>query len=182
MDKNAVLGELLYLISRYEKARVPTGLFWKKEYIDSLKKSLDIMIVLVNLLGRKQDVMSNEIKPIIEFFQEYSTIIVKANTNFTTLFSDNSINLKNYCDNYIDYRPIYCLMNQIVNECKHLLGERKRKYKRKIYYLLMAFHNLPRAYLNSKAKTIYNIQEKPISVEDAMQYSISYLKQKDLIS
>lgn len=49
MDKNAVLGELLYIVSSFEKGRIRSSGFWKKEYVNSLKESLKIMELLLSL-------------------------------------------------------------------------------------------------------------------------------------
>lgn len=179
MDKNAILGELLYLLSRREKARIPAELFWKKKYVDSLKKSFSIMKLLVNLLKMNEDITSREILPVIEFFHEHNTVFANANNDYINEFTNNSVNLKSYSYVQEDCSEIDSLMDRIIEESILLLNKRKKKYKKKIFYLLMALHNLPRVYLNPKAETIYNIQEKSISVQEAIEYASSYLKIKD---
>jgi hypothetical protein len=50
MDKNAVLGELIYVIANYEKGRVKPKGVWTKRYKKSLQQSMDILKRVTNLL------------------------------------------------------------------------------------------------------------------------------------
>lgn len=67
-------------------------------------------------------------------------------------------------------------MEKIIIECNLLIEHKGRKYKLKMYYLLAAFHNLPRAFLDKTKQTLFNDMMLEISKDEAIEYSLSYIK------
>jgi len=70
MDKNAELGEILYILSNYKKGKIKTSVIWRKKYINSLKKSLEIMKIMVALLRVNYTISAKEITPILNYYKE----------------------------------------------------------------------------------------------------------------
>ena len=80
MDKFPVLGELLYIISNYEKGRVKATGIWGPRYKKSLQESLEMMSKIIELLAEDEDVSHEEMRPIMEFCRRKINIIFPANT------------------------------------------------------------------------------------------------------
>ena len=176
MDKLPALGELLYIISNYEKGRIKTTGIWGIKYKKSLLESLEIMSKIIELLAGDKDVSHEEMMPIMQFCRKNINIIFSTKTLDIT--NENSMIClaasKDQCKMSSKSEVIFC-MREITNRCFDLIANKEKGYKLQIFYLLMAFHNLPKVYLDVKAETLCNIGVCPISEEEAIKYAKSYI-------
>lgn len=177
MDKNAVLGELLYIISNYEKGRIKTTGIWRKQYKNSLKKSLEIMQLLVYFLKTNKNITIEEMQPIFDYYKQNTYKIFPQSTivfddyisNETNIFLNTVYKEKNASLRVVEY------MESILKKCDTLLVDKDRQYKMKVSSLIKAFHNLPKVYLDPTVKTLCNIGIQPISEDEAIDYAESYI-------
>ena len=72
-------------------------------------------------------------------------------------------------------------MNDIILEIKKLLCTKQKNYKTKISYLLRAFHNLPKVFIDPNNANIFNFGIQPIAQHEAIEYAFSYLSLNDKI-
>lgn len=178
MDKNAVLGELLYTISRGEKGRIRSSGFWRKQYVNALRESLKIMELLISLLKADRDITVGEMLPFFEYYKKgichtFPPIVV----NLEELLQDTSkiMLIKNDTLDEVDI-VIMNFMEKIIIECNLLIKCKGKKYKRKIADLLGAFHNLPIAFFDKTKQTLFNNMMWEISKDEAIEYSLPYIK------
>lgn len=78
------------------------------------------------------------------------------------------------------YDEINQLMAKIIPLARSCLCKTNKENKRTIYYLLHAFHNLPRAYLGNQSVLLGNLM-MPVSSETALEYAnrdLAYLRFK----
>ena len=144
MKKNSTLGELLYIVSNYEKGRIKSFGLWHKKYVESLQNSLDIMIILTDLIDRGKNISEDEMLQLQKFIWKNRGTIFPNKINFSPLFmDDNDVSLSSN-----NYKEVLKLISDIIFEIQTLLEVRTKKYKIKISYLLKALHNLPRVFLN----------------------------------
>ena len=172
MDVYAVFGELLYIISNYEKGRINTRGFWKKKYIDSLNESLNCMSTIVQLMKSPSNIEQPMLLSIIHFCDRNICIIFpKANLKqldyITMEFRSNFP--------HDEYADIINLMDRMITECIALLKRKNHGYKNRLSCLLKAFHNLPKVFLDSSKQTLFNINTNSICLKDANAYSSSYI-------
>ena len=172
-----MLGELLYIISNYEKGRVKATGIWGPRYKKSLQESLEMMSKIIELLAEDEDVSHEEMRPIMEFCRRKINIIFPANT-LDSINKDLMISLTASKNRKLkaSKSEVIFYMRKIVKKCFDLLDSKERGYKCQISYLLMAFHNLPKVYLDVTAETLCNIGVHSISEEDAIEYANSYMK------
>lgn len=178
MDKDAVLGELLYIISNYEKSRIPVSKFWKKIYIKSLRESIEIMELLLLLIEKEGDISVKEMVPFFDYYKRSKCPQFRLiGVDLKELMQDTSriLLVGNATHSEINI-VIINFMKKIIIECNFLIKNKERGYKLKIYYLLAAFHNLPRAFIDTTKETLFNNGTRPISSEEAIEYSLSYIK------
>lgn len=72
-------------------------------------------------------------------------------------------------DAYSDeYRALLSQMDHLLDSCLACLENREKGYRTKVYRYILAFHNMPRAFLSigDRAK---------ITPKEAVEYSMSYL-------
>ena len=180
MDKNAVLGELLYIISNYEKGRIKTTGIWSKKYKNSLKKSLEIMQLLIYFLKTNKNITVEEMQPIFDYYKQNTYKIFPQSTiDFDDYISNDAKIFLNtvYTDKNASLRVVE-YMESMIKKCDMLLDDKEKQYKVKISSLIKAFHNLPKVYLNPTAQTLFNIGIKPISEDEAIDYAESYISKK----
>jgi len=67
-------------------------------------------------------------------------------------------------------------MEDIIEQCEVLLSRKKRGYKLKLSYLLKAFHNLPKVFIDPTEKTLFNIGVQPVNCDDALSYAKLYIE------
>ena len=174
MDMYAVFGELLYIISNYEKGRIKSRGFWSRKYIASLNESLYYISIILQLMITPPPFQQATLLSIKKFCEQNELTIFPRGD--LTLLDDieNATRTDDLRDEYVD---IVCKMRNIVDECIVLLREKRKGYKGQIAFLIKSFHNLPRVFLDPSKRTIYNINAKPIHVHDAILYASSYIRQ-----
>lgn len=179
-NKNAVLGELLYIIANYEKGRIRTTSIWSKQYKDSLKKSIEIMLLIVSFLESNQNITIGDMQPIFEYINKNTLVIFPHNTIVIEEYTSNSYDkvFLSICNQEKSFIKIIQYMDRILTKCNILLVNKEKQYKTKIASLLRTFHNLPKVYLDSTAQTLCNIGIKPISEDEAIDYAESYISKK----
>ena len=172
MDIYAILGELLYIISNYEKGRVKTSIFWSRKYIVSLNESLYCMSIILQLMKNPIKIQQSMLQPIKEFCEKNEFIIFPKGD--LTRLDDivNELEVDNIGDD--DFEIIY-YMCRMVDECIIVLGEKNKGYKKRVSCLLKAFHNLPKVFLNRSKETVYSVTAKSILAQDALLYASSYI-------
>ena len=168
-------AELLYLISNFEKGRVKSSGIWGRKYVNSFKKSLDIMSLLLNLMSRTRKITQDDIHILKHFMQKNDGVIFNCDYKESSLVFDN--NDLDYTSK--EYRNVINMMNEIIFEINNLLCTRPTNYKLKISYLLRALHNLPRVFLNPNYS---KISISPIAPSEALEAANSYLRLKENIS
>ena len=176
-DKEAVLGELLYVISNYEKGRIKTRAVWNKSYKNSLRKSIEIMQKATSFMKDNRDITVEEMQPILEFYKKNSLVIFPDSTEIIYEQVTN-INDVVFCEQDGKEKlnlEIIEYMETILERCNKALISREKHYKYKISCLLKAFHNLPKVFLNPATQTLGNIGIQPISEKEAIDYAKSYI-------
>lgn len=173
-----VLAELLYVISNFEKGRVKSSGIWKRKYVKSLKNSVEIMSLLTNLISENREISQDEISFLQCFIRENNDVIFLDEENLISLFCEK---------NNLDFSPnefedITRLMNDIIFEIKNLLLTKEKCYKTKISYLLRAFHNLPKVFLDLSDEKVFEHEIQPIAKQEAIEYALSYLSLKEKVS
>jgi len=175
MTNIPAIAELLYIVSNFEKGRVKSCGVWKRKYVKSLKCSLEIMTLLTNLISSNKEISQDEISCLQRFICENNGIIFSCKGNIDALSDDNN-DSKFSPHNFED---VINLMNDIILEIKTLLCAKPKNYKTKISYLLRAFHNLPRVFLDSSGVKVFELDAHSISGQEAIQCAISYLSLKE---
>ncbi len=177
MKKGSTLGELLYIISNFEKGRIKPFGIWNQKYKKSFNKSLEIICLLVKLISTDTIISKDEFKCLQDFICQNVGIIFVQETDYENLFDE----MRTFNYKLTGYDEIMKLMRDIVYEIQKLLISKPNKYKIKILYLLGAFHNLPKVFLNPKEKTIYNLKIPSIDLQESIQYANSYLLLKNKV-
>ena len=172
MDIYAVLGELIYIISNYEKGRIRARGFWSGNYVASLNESVYCMCAIIKLMQTPTNIQESELLYIKSFCKKKEGIIFPKG-DITLL--DNIANEVKTDSISAEYMDVILKMNSIVKECIVLLRERKRGYKERLSCLIKAFHNFPRVFIDNSKQTVYSINAKSIQVQDALLYASSYV-------
>jgi len=95
--------------------------------------------------------------------------------NIKSIRKDN-IFLLDQKENSNDKREVIYCMRMIIQQIHELLLKKNKCNKYKISYLLMAFHNLPRALMNKESESFFGIGVTPISKEEAIVYASFYIE------
>lgn len=171
MKNISAFAELLYVVSNFEKGRIKSSGIWKRKYVKALKNSLEIMVLLTHLISTNKEISQDEIRFLQGFIHQNNGVIFSGEGNINALID----NKKEFGFSSHDFENVIKMMNDIILEIQNLLSTKTKKYKTKISYLLKAFHNLPRAFLDPNDATVFNLGFQPISPKDAIEYSCSYL-------
>ena len=183
MNNNAALGEILYIISNYYKGKIDSSkLIWGKEYRSSLGEALDIMNLIVCNIGADSQMKKNEIDSLYNFIiKNIGTVFIKPKVNLEDIpcilldGTENEILTKKQLQ-------IQNIMSDILHECKELLFYKKRNYKKKIKYLLMALHNLPMVYVKPQKNRIFGVNIFEVRDDEALSYAESYSESKNSLN
>ena len=177
MDKYSILGELLYIISNYEKGKIKTDRIWGRHYINSLRNSIYIMNKIINLMKQNQPITGKDMYFLLDFIENNTDVILTNSADLKLTIKSDSNNLfKCLCTDGMSNDDLLELMSKILCECSNLLTSKPKNYKKRIAYLLMAFHNIPRAYLDTKNNALFNGGAIPLSKEDAKKYADYYME------
>ena len=177
MGNISAFAEVLYIISTFEKGRVKSSNIWGRKYVESLKKSLEIMSLLVDLISKNAENSQEKMRCLQEFIHENNNIF-PGEGNIEAFFTEP----KDFVFSYNNVGVVTTLMNDIILETQNLLCTKERKYKIKISDLLRGFHNLPRVFFDPSVTTVFNLGIQPLTQQEAIQYAFSYLSSKDKIT
>lgn len=131
MKDSAMLGELLYVISDYEKGRINTSKLWNKRYKTSLKNSLYIMRIIIAKLTN-ETVSCQETELLCKFIKSnIGVIFPEPIMNFDVL-ADKLFECQISKELIDTYAQINNLVRQIVAECDYLISSKGRNYKQKL--------------------------------------------------
>lgn len=168
----AILGELLYIISNYEKGRIKTYGFWSKKYTISLNESLYCMSIILYLMKNPMNIQQPNLLSIKEFCKKNEFVIFPPGdiTRLDDIVEELQTDIITEEASNIIYK-----MSSIIDECILLLREKRTGYKNQLSCLIKAFHNLPRVFLDRSTLTVYNINAKSIQPQDALLYASSYI-------
>lgn len=169
----AILGELLYIISNYEKGRIRTRGFWTRKYTVSLKESLYCMSIILHLMESPTNIQRSKLLYIKEFCRKNELVIFPQGdlTRLDNIITD--LQIYNLSD---EYASVICKMNNIIDECFVLLRKKSPGYKERLSCLIKAFHNLPRVFIDHSKQTVYNINTILIQPQEALLYASSYIE------
>lgn len=175
MEKTIIFGEILYIGFVTEKGRCKPNGIWKLGYKNILYEHVRILNeVSTSLLNefdfeRDQCILKHFLnlckkeKQIGKFYpisEEKYKMLASCDCNII-----NSFDIKK--NNNIINKLIVCLTRDILE----LLNKKSRIDKESVYMLLRSVHNLPRYYLNNEIGTLCEINQKGISVQNALEYS-----------
>ena len=173
MEKNAILGEILYIGLVFEKGRCNASGIWKRTYIQNLSKHIRLLkevsecmknsfqIVEDNILLKKvcNEILDDEnLKKHYPFcgFEE----VIKSNEKIITECRE-----ENKCNEIVDF------INQLLGDILLELGKGIRKDKQKIIKMIFSAHNLPRVYLSKDISTLCLMGRYGIGPEEALKYA-----------
>ena len=175
MTCNSFIGGLLYILTIYEKGKIRLDRIWRKGYIYSLIQSFEQMEKLINLLERTDDCIC-DLQPIVQYIQHYVGIELEA--QMSDIKNCNLSSKLPYTTG--DLQKINALMRYIIEKCKLLLQRKEQNYKKRIFFLLEALHNLPRIYQETTI-VIGGIMIQPATIDDVIQWSSFYLVKADMV-
>ena len=170
MKNTPALAELLYLIACHEKGRCDPRAFWGRRYRSSLARSLDIMALLTDLIGAEREMTDEEYTAIRCFlFGSVGSIFPDGGDIGALRAETERGRLTNGERDTVD------LMERLLRKIRILLREKGRGGKQQIWYLLSAFHNLPKSFLDPHTHTVFDLGIRPIDAEEAIAYARAYM-------
>lgn len=176
VNKQFFLGEVLYRLSVYEKGRcAPNKIWWTKKYVTQLVNSMDFMGEIIRSLSNENITLHDYeiVKKCVECKE-----IFCFNEALLTQWQENNYALSSM-HNLSSYKEVNKLMCNIIEKLKQNIRSLNKKNKQKIWYLLQALHNLPKAYLNPLEESMFNYPISPITVDTAIECAQNYLKMID---
>ncbi len=172
MEKNRVLGELLYTGFLCEKMRSAKRRKRKKQSLEHIKILREILLCMMEgeQSGRDAEVLQELWKFVCEnqyFWERYRfTTDVKnefASNNFALITSvDESFLQENVNE------LMLCMLDEVIENLSKFFVDRNH-----VWHLLHALHNLPRVYLTQNLPTLCQRGEVRINPETALQYAQS---------
>ena len=176
MEVCAVLGELLYIVSNFEKGRYKTEGLWSIRYKTSLRESLFFMLTIVQLI-KKDICFSESTRGAIVCFYKKNINIIFHHSNFNIdVFAD--VLEKTYICSLADEQScVIGLMEKILYKCIELQNMRflKHKQKRELSLLLKSLHNLPRAFFDPSKHALCDAYVSALQPREAISFATSYL-------
>ena len=162
MEKNRVLGELLYIGLRYEKSR-PWKRKFKKEQTEHIVLLREILMAMMEGEVSKNDTLVIEKRKDLEKQYRFTEDVRKK-------FSNKEYTLITVVDDSFLQPEInelmLCLLNEVIEKLSLFFVDKKRVKK-----LLQALHNLPRVYLTQNSPTLCDRKEARLNPELAMKYA-----------
>lgn len=165
MNKS-LLAALMCIIARFEKGRIPAGVVRKSTYRSILSQSLDMLDFILKIIENDMAVSPEEIDSIIQYVVSRGMILLSQSEQYDLRrrILRKSADTAEEAD---DSAELISLMHQILSRCRYLLTKRKIGYRRDLFYLLQAFHNLPRGYIVNDGDDFFGI--RGVSVKEAIQ-------------
>ena len=171
MDKYEQFGNLLYRLSNFEKARCDPKKSWGKSYKNSLYASLRLMDKIIKTIFIDRIHLSEQDE--LQMIEEVTSIV---NCEKDVYLNENTnVNLSIPSDTVQQYDEVNQLMVKIITQAISCLQKSNKRNRMAIWYLLHAFHNLPRVYSNSLTDN-----STPISPQEALEYAYSDLEHINL--
>lgn len=164
MDAITVINELLYIISTYEKGKVDVGNFWRKKHYNLFLESINVIELLLEVLRcPEHENLTKKILPVITFIDKNTNVIFPESKGLALLRNGGLEFDLHSEDTVSSHRDVINQMNIIIQKCK------TEKKKKNAFYLLMAFHNLPRVFLKSNLTPLFSCYVTPISSREALE-------------
>jgi len=158
-------GEFVYILSNYEKGRIPTAILWSRVYLNSVQESVDIMKYFTELMIRGDAVKKSELERIADFINNNEGKIFIRSLNDIPI----SIDIPTIGDKAIS---ILNLIYELLTGVQNALTSRKRGYKKQVACLLRKLHNLPRYFVSDDCILRDNASfGSRISYKDAIEFS-----------
>lgn len=170
MEKNRVLGELLYTGLIYEKMRLAKSRKFRKEQIEHIHLLREILLCMMEGRQSKQDEIvleklwkfvcgNNHFKEQYRFTQEVRNKFINGNYVLITSVDDS------FLQKEVNELMLY-MMNEVIENLSKFWVNKKC-----VSVLLRALHNLPRVYLTQNLPTLCDRKEARINPELAMKYA-----------
>ena len=181
IEKNAVLGELLYRGFVWEKGRCRSSGLWKYTYTKSLKKHINLLNEIAMCM-QKEFAKEEDNAFLRKIFEEFQcdNVLRRAYRNMTV----DELKMKNFvitdCNDENRHTKILALILKLLEEVSLELDKGLKKDKRKICDLLFSLHNLPRVYLSRGVSTLFELRGAGIGENDALQYSKGWMNEEML--
>lgn len=158
MTRNEVLAEALYSMAISLK-KFSSSKHHSKSDRNELISHLSAMQHFVFCIGMSE-ISDEQAKTIIEDF----SYLLECDDDFALdlTFSDS----EKYSNEHYD---LLFIMSGVLNSCVYALTSQYKNYEKAVERMILAFHNLPRAFLSSENKM-------KISVKDALACYNSYFK------
>ena len=164
MDKNILIGELLYIIIIYYKHNFN----YKHWFRRRRNKFILDMCICSNLIdGLSRDIQIDDINDAILCINSH-----RDDKKLCTI-DNNIISISSN-----EHQKISNIMKAIIIDIISLSKNKFNKNKHEILNLIKAFHNLPRVYVSKNRDTFFNINILIASEDDVIQYAESYLGDK----
>ena len=173
MEKNSVLGELLYIGFVFEKGRCKPSGIWKRSYTRSLKWHMELLKQATECMQKTFQLKCDNdfLKKMCHEIQ--MDAVLKKHYPFRDVIHETGTceAIITYCQDEKRHIEIINLMLRLLADILAELDRGFRKDKEKICNMLFALHNLPRVYLSKEADTLCLLGMHGITPEDAFAYS-----------
>ena len=170
IEKNAVLGEILYIGFVFEKGRCKSDGIWKYSYIRSLKKHIILLEKVAKCMQTKFQIERDNLFLKKIYYEIEADIVLKSNYPFCKLIEEEEILIKD-CQDENQHLEINNLIIKMLEDILVELNKGMRKDKEKITRIIFSLHNLPRVYLKKGIDTLFMLNQNGISSEEALLYS-----------
>ncbi len=167
MDKQAAIGELLYLISNTQKAVLNTRKTWTRKYVKSIHLFLDTTEKLLFLLETDAPVTIESISFAFDVLEaKHLTVSKKA-----LYFWKQERPLQNRVLSQ-KHKHVIKLMLEILYDIRQQLSLKSSMDKNKIWYMIHSFHNLALVFLYKRESLLFeNLRFSPLSIEQGIEYA-----------
>ncbi len=167
MSRLSILSKLLYIVLNYEKARVPVRGVARLNYRKSVKKSINIMNMIIGLMENKKTEK-----------ETLSQVLCYVNNNIMTLAQQDCDAICCVCETCESLMAGEAeVLGMIKSGLKSLLNQINSMsflHTKKIYFILMSLHNLPRCLFDNENEL--NIGIAPISEKEAKEIAEKYIR------
>lgn len=173
MEKNEVLGEILYVGLVFEKGRCKNSGIWKMSYVKSLKKHIRLLKVITECMKKPFREMEDNIclhKVCSEILNDTTLRKHYPFWNVENIMCSERSLITN-CQNENIHMEIVCFLDRLLEDIILELNKGIRKNKEKINRIIFSAHNLPRVYLNEEATSLCLLKQEGISPQEAFAYS-----------
>ena len=161
MTRSSIIAKQLYIVAVDLKKYNSVALICKKNR-DSLIKKLTLLTYLCKCVGMKE--LTDD--KIYEITDKFKIIDIDVNNLTTELVSAES--MSNFSK---EYNTVISEMSDILSLCMQELCEKRVGYRKRVRSCILAFHNLPRAFLPISDRL-------KITPKEAIEYSNLYLEKK----